>query len=341
MEVMAHGRRAPAPSTLFAVLALVFSLTTLDAGDVPVMAGPLLSECEYDPATKRVSIDTEEPTELRRNGRDIHYRSQQQSEFTSCDGATVDNTDVIEFTDTSQAGEAPLYVDLSWGRFVPGATPENQGQSEIEFQLTRESLEPSRFPYLLLYLEGTDRADYFVGGARGMKLNRDKDLDISFRSGEGSLEIDTEAGDDEVFLDGRSGTGPFDPTSNFAHDIETDRGEDHVVGSALKDDIDGGAWRDRLKGGGGIDRISGEGGSDRMVGQKGNDYLHGLDGRDRAAAGPGNDVVIGHDGDDRLEGGSGDDRIRGNRGNDHLDGDAGIDVCDPGLGKDTKKDCER
>lgn len=298
--------------------------------------------CEYDSATNRVSIETDEATEIRRNGRDIFYKFlfESESEFRSCDGATVDNTDLIEFTDTSDFGQIPILIDASRGPFAPGATPENRGKPEIEFHLRQEADQVSALSQML-YLEASDDADFIVGGMRGMKLNRDKDIDIAFRTGEGSLNIDAERGDDQVYLDGRKGTGPFDPTSDYAHSIEGNRGEDRFVGSSLNDSLDGGASRDSLKGGAGIDEIYGDSGRDRILGQGGNDSLGGSFGNDHVIAGAGADKLRGDDGDDHLEGSSGNDRIRGHKGNDHLDGDAGIDVCHPGPGKDTKEDCER
>ena len=295
-------------------------------------------ECEHDPTTRRVSIAAEEWTAFRREGRDIQYKFVYETEYSNCDGATVDNTDLIDFTDTSASGEILIFIDLSRGHFTPGATPENQGLSEIEFRLRQEAVKPKP---QFLFIEGTDHSDFFIGGARGMKLNRDNDLDVEFRTSEGRLDIDAEAGNDEVYLDGRNGTGPFNPEASYPHVVHGDRGNDVLVGSTLEDILDGGAAHDRLRGGAGNDDILSEGGDDRMWGQDGKDFLSGLDGDDYVIAGGGHDKIKGDEGDDHLEGSRGDDRIVGGRGNDHLDGDSGIDICYPGGGKDTKEDCER
>jgi cysteine-rich repeat protein len=107
--------------------------------------------------------------------------------------------------------------------------------------------------------------------------------------------------------------------------IETDGGNDSVIGLAGSDCLNGGSFIDQLFGGDDDDDLRGESGNDLLDGGDGDDYLNG---------GSENDVMYGGDGNDDLFGEGGDDQLYGGDGDDYLDGGSFNDLLWPGLGFD-------
>ncbi|HYN36970.1 MAG TPA: hypothetical protein VEV82_08335 [Actinomycetota bacterium] len=178
-----------------------------------------------------------------------------------------------------------MKIDLYHGRFTPGATVENKGRSEIEIFVDSEGDELGK-----LFVRGTSQPDVFIGGARGMKLNRDDDLDVRTFDQVLRLGVVTEGGDDSAFLDGRSGTGALDygPTDQQA--LLGGGGDDVLVGGPTSDNFSGAGGQDTLLGVRGKDSIEGGQGADRLRGGRGNDHLDGSAGRDRCRPGHGHDT---------------------------------------------------
>jgi Ca2+-binding RTX toxin-like protein len=96
--------------------------------------------------------------------------------------------------------------------------------------------------------------------------------------------------------------------------INTDAGNDSVIGSEFRDIIDAGS---------GDDTVSGGAGRDRILGGSGNDELRG---------GKGNDTLLGNSGNDKLFGEGGKDTLRGGSGNDRLVGGPKVDILIGGSG---------
>ena len=291
----------------------------------PSIAGE--NRCEYDGATGTVTLRAfdREVIFLRRSGTsqdpgDIIQYGTPMVDWRNCDGATVRNTDQVVFVDESERGHGVLGIQHSHGLFVPGRTEEPKGSSEIEFQLDMRG-ESSFRPGVSIF--GSDDSETIIGGARGLKVNGDNDLDVRIRGLVGGYSVSPGRGEDSVLLDGRQGTGRFDPDDRHRHFAFGGPGNDLIIGGPSADTL----W--------------GVSGNDRILARRGADDLRGGGGRDRIHAGGGPDAVRGQGDDDHLEGSLGNDSLQGQNGNDHLDGDAGNDECRGGPGKDSKEDCER
>lgn len=109
-------------------------------------------------------------------------------------------------------------------------------------------------------------------------------------------------------------------------DIDADKGDDRVVGSAEDDIIKGGKGDDTLLGGDGNDTIIAGKHDDTVYGGTGDDYIEGN---------LGGDTLYGGKGRDEIKGGDGDDFIYGVKGNNTLEGGAGRDTIDTGLNGST------
>ena len=285
----------------------------------PSIAG--FSPCQYDESNHRVTVTADDELDfifLRRNGSSIEVRATFGS-YGSCDGATVNNTDRVDFVDETLDGEANLMIKSST-RFEPGWTSENRGRSEIEFTLDMVNETETSNTYDL-EVKGSPQDETIIAGTRGINVNDDDDIDIRPIGVLDFFQIDAREGDDSVFMDGRKGTGEFD-TSRRGIGANGGDGNDLLVGWAGSDRMDGGFGDDRMWGKAGVDRLDGGPNNDHII------------------AGEQSDDITGDRGRDHIEGSAGNDRLRGNEGADHLDGDAGNDRCQGGQGPNTFEDCE-
>lgn len=114
------------------------------------------------------------------------------------------------------------------------------------------------------------------------------------------------------------------------------RGDDNLVGTAVRDYLFGDLGNDTVNGAGGNDRLFGGDGNDSLLGGLGDDNLGGGLGSDTLLGGGGNDFLSGNGGfrafndeltGDLLNGGDGDDFIAAGA-NDTVIGGAGIDYFD-------------
>jgi Ca2+-binding RTX toxin-like protein len=218
--------------------------------------------------------------------------------------STVQNIDLVHVTVVS--GEATDYtyfsLDETGGMLEPGATPENDGQSEIEVQVDPSSA--TEVPALWVKLIGQpgpdqqvvdDQQRTLIADLDGAEPTRDPELtatDASF------LEIFAGPGDDRISVPG---------SQAFEH--STIKGQDgNDVLSANGADIFGGPGDDVIQGGWFGEFFSGNAGNDRIFGGKGPDHLKGGPGRDHLNGGPASDVLRGGPGKDKLRGGPGGDR---------------------------------
>ncbi|MBQ2611177.1 hypothetical protein IJF81_02160, partial [bacterium] len=86
---------------------------------------------------------------------------------------------------------------------------------------------------------------------------------------------------------------------------------------------------------GGNDTVIGSAWNDTINGGEGDDYLYGEEGNDTIIGGSGNDTIYGGEGSDTIIGGSGNDTIDGGEGNDTIYGNSGSDTIHAGTGDDT------
>jgi hypothetical protein len=230
-----------------------------------------------------------------------------------CSGGTptVFNTDTISVV-LRQLASVDLRLD--GGPFAPGATPETEGASEIEIQLSGANSQGN--------LVGTPRGDEFhwgPGGAHaGLNFNPrsagDKDVDVTisgrdaFLVAQGAGGTDTitvEPGaliSDGIFTEGGRGNDVLNAPQGSGSILFGQSGNDAIAGGRYADDIDGGRGNDRITGGGGPDHITGGPGRDRLLGGTGRDHINSRDSkRDTVRCGPGRDRVKA-DRHDRLRG---------------------------------------
>jgi Ca2+-binding RTX toxin-like protein len=217
----------------------------------------------------------------------------------ACDGATTANTDTITVVGASGAAQT-LVVDQSGGAFAPGATAEGSGTSEIELGVNLGDAADQ------VVVIGTAGDDVLAMGAKGLALNGDTDVDVTFSPLPSSIELVGGGGTNVLTARGGNGAGAV-----FAGSVTLRAGSagDELTGSNLADLIVGGAGADTVYGYGGNDTVQGEGGDDKLNGADGNDDITGGTGADNFSGGNGNDTLRANDGqaDTAINGGSGTD----------------------------------
>ena len=282
------------------------------------MAGGSVT-CDYDPLSGKVTLPLHEGfARITRSGNSIQYAGYESKQYAPCGAATVNNTDKIVFVDSAEY-DRYFEIDQSGGRFEPGKTNEPNGRPEIEFDADYAGPDYES----MFVATGTPEGDRIVAGDKGLKLNRDDDMDVRLRD-VGFVSLEGLRGDDFISLAGGEGTGAaIGPTEFFENSLTGGQGNDRLIAGPGLNSISGGSGGDVLRGAGGVDSLLGNLGNDRIHAGRGDDrYVHG---------GKGNDTV---------RGGWGDDWIRGNIGNDHLSGNVGDDTCEGGPGDDVRESCE-
>jgi Ca2+-binding RTX toxin-like protein len=228
----------------------------------------------------------------------------------ACDGATTTNTDTITVIGSVGVDET-LVVDQSQGALAPGATPEPSGHSEIEVVVNLGDASD------LIVVHGTAGDDVLAVGTKGIALNDDGDVDITFEPSPlpHTVELVGGGGTNALTARGGFGTGQVFPGRVV---LRAGDGGDTLSGSNLDDLLVGGAGNDTITGNDGDDTIYGGPGNDFLVGGAGNDTIHG---------GPGADTLNGGVGDDTLhaDDGEADTQIHGGPGVDTAYFDAGVD----------------
>jgi Ca2+-binding RTX toxin-like protein len=297
------------------------------------------TRCSYVGApANRLTVTTSRSGlgDIRRRGSEIVVREFLEPPATCSGGVpTVLNTDLIRIV--TRAGS---YVDLllAGGPFAPGATPEDEGTSEIEIEF--------HGPEALGTVVGTSRADAFQwapGGAHaGLNLNPgaagDQDVDVTAAGADAFLVAEGRAGNDTlvpapgarirdgVFSEGGKGDDRLIAPPHSADILEGGPGDDVIRGRRGSDSLYGGGGSDDIAGGPGADEIEGGRGDDRLSGGRGSDALFG---------GAGDDDVIGAAGDDGIDGGGGHDLLSAGRGRDFVLSRDGIrDRVHCGRGRD-------
>ena len=271
-----------------------------------------LSGAPQNLLTVRASgIDT--VARIRRSGDGIQVR-QFLGRTRTCSGGdpTVLNTDSIR---VMLRRDASVELQLGGGAFGPGATPESEGESEIEVEFDGFVVSPS--------VVGTPAAEEFQwgpGGSHpGLNLNprsaNDSDVDVTLKGKYSFMIADGAGGDDKIvpapgfeshtsglFSDGGKGNDLLIAPSNTGGVLEGGPGDDRITGSRLRDYLIGGDGDDHLTAGAGDDLISGGHGADLIFGGPGPDEINAQHSdRDIVRCGPGRDRVR-TDPRDRLRG---------------------------------------
>jgi Ca2+-binding RTX toxin-like protein len=315
MRVMREGRRLHRAGWIRRLLSLAGLLGLLGTGSPAIAA----DACSFDAATATVtaSVSGFTPETSLRNtmavsGVAILFEGER------CGEATTTNTDTIMVTGSGR--DDVLVVDIRSGPFAPGATPDPDGSSEIEFNVDLGG-GPD-----LLRIFGTRGPDRIVVGSSGVNLDGDAAANITTTR---MAVLVFGLGRDDV-LNGRGGAG-----TGGEHEVFLG-----LFGGGGEDRLIGGSRSDTLVAGGGADVLIDHGGADILVGRAGRDILKGDGGGDLLIGGPGRDRMRGGPGHDQLRGVAGNDLLRGGPGHDELNGGAGVDTCRGGPG-DSKVSCER
>jgi hypothetical protein len=202
--------------------------------------------------------------------------------------ASVTNTDRIVVNGTASTDlRDGFIIEQSQGALGPGATPESDGNSELEVQIRQQVANPAR-----LQIVGTTQADTIrVAGVNAVNLGNDGDVDINIFRADGNapraarVDIDGNLGDD--FISGRGlfpgATGPSAGPATVRLFLEGRAGNDTLVDGLAADTLNG-DFGNQIPGPG-VDT--------------GDDTLFSVDGvRDTLAGGPGFDTATTDAGDD-------------------------------------------
>lgn len=206
--------------------------------------------------------------------------------------ATVTDTDSVAIAQNPDTEDQKLNIDLKNGAFGPGATPEADGTSEIEFQLKMNSDAD-------LALIGTDAPDTFLIGliapavvginTNGAEAVPDFDIQVT---GTKDIAILGQGGAD--LIDGRGipttfGSRTFLPLES----LSGGEGDDRLLTGGIQSQISGGDGRDSLSGSQGPDVLTGGRGRDTIFSGKGKDSVFAVDHkRDRIQCGGGRDHTV-------------------------------------------------
>ena len=206
---------------------------------------------------------------------------------------TVDNTDSVSVLQGPDTDDQNVGFDLRHGPLAPGASPESDGASEIEFDLDMSGDSG-------VFVVGTDAPDSFsVALLDAMHYAVDFNETGFPEAGEPDLRFGPVLGL-SLFgaggVDVINGAGVPKPSSRALYQSMTLVGgseHDQLIGGGSSSDLYGGGGRDLLLGSVGSDLLSGGGASDRIVGGRGKDTVETIDGkRDRVQCGASKDRVL-------------------------------------------------
>ena len=222
-------------------LSLVAVISILVAPSAAV-AGPL-STCSYDGTTKTATIDVAagELVTIRRADEAITL------DGVACGAATIGNTDLVSIVAVHPAATELVEISLFGGPLFPGATPEDDGSSEIEFDIDFKDGFGDR-----LDIVGSSGDDTISVGSHALvtgtvNLNADEavfDHDVTVSKTTVLLEVWGGRGQDRLALWGPDGFATFaHPNLHGGPDADRLLGviqadEEHLDGGMGKDAID-------------------------------------------------------------------------------------------------------
>jgi hypothetical protein len=224
---------------------------------VPATASAADSRCEYNTSNKNVLIDDfsgPNPLRIVRVGDVIGFGDGPGAlRFCTIPGqnavATVHDTERVAIFRAGPNFSGGVHVDLSGGALAPGATPEADGQSEVEVQIADTGVvTPTDFTDVLR-ITGTPQADV-IAASRKSHVNFGTDTDTDVLAFRPLSETIVEAGEGDDIL---RAIAP--PTPLPLHKVDK-------------------LW---LNGQGGSDIIAGSQDIERLLGGNGNDRLGSVD----------------------------------------------------------------
>jgi Ca2+-binding RTX toxin-like protein len=292
-----------------AIDAVPTQFETLTCGDAPPPPPPPSGDCAFDAAGKTLTatVTAGGTATLGVNAGAITFTT---SSAQDCGGATTSNVDTIKVVGAAGSTET-LTIDQTGGAFAPGATPETATGAIGEITIALQLGDAADVVTIL----GTAGNDSIAAGTKGVGLNADNDVDVTFDVQPTELAIKGMGGVNSLGGRGGSGTGTA-YTGRLAF-YAGDSG-DTILGGLAGDLIVGGAGADVLEGREGADTIDGGGGNDSLAGHGGNDLLTGGSGSDSFIGGAEDDVI-------RADDDEADGAINGSQGIDTLYYDAGLD----------------
>ena len=231
----------------------VVVLATLVSAQTPARA---TIACTFSGSTAAIVVNqpNEAITIARRASGEIEFDA---ANGVTCGPATVTNTDKI--TVTGALGRQAVRIDLSNGGFVPGATAEGTGASEIEFEINLGTGGETSAIFDILSISGTNAAETFHLGSLGINVNGDNDPDITGPSsgpttttGTEQFEISGQGGADVISGAANADTGAALPLT-FTTLLGGGNGADQLTGGDSADTLIGGAGNDTENGGAGVD----------------------------------------------------------------------------------------
>jgi hypothetical protein len=302
----------------------------------PAEAGPTESTCTLHPQHARLEITVYGyPNMLSRVGDEILLNG------SSCDGASVHNTDRIHVTALpgSQA-LMTLRIRMMDGLFEPGATLGSLIPIHVDFtQVPIASLyvDTGRGPQHVA-IDGTD-IDLDVEAPAPQADILLSDMTACLPDCRYTTVLSTGQGADRITQVHTSpATYPFihsgggdDVVLVKAASVQGEGGDD-ILQTRQGATMFGGFGDDLLIGGSALDQLFGDSGNDRIYGAGGNDAIDGFTGRD---------IIVGGKGRDFIDAGAYGDWIWGGRGLDEFNGGDGDDRCQPNHGDNLRgTDCE-
>src|SRR3954471_10606201 len=214
-------------------------------GFVPALAGA--SPCTYNPTTKVASVvDSSGVKQLRVavNG-DLIFTQDGGNPPITCAGggsvATTANTDRIAVFAQAKGASDGVVLDQARGAFAPGATPEADGNSELELALSGQS------GHLSVFGTAGDDVMRVSGPFRSpsvsfLDFGADEDDDVTFAASDVSLV----GGDGADFISGQ-GYGQLRDATTLPLGFSGGAGHDVIEGGLAVDHFSGNAGDDTLR----------------------------------------------------------------------------------------------
>ena len=279
-------------------------------GDEPPPPPPSSGVCAYDPALKLLTVTMAAGSSgtLGVSSGAITYANGSPHD---CGGATTANVDSIKVVGSAGTIES-LTVDQSGGAFAPGAAVETGTGAISEIELALHLGDAGDLVSVL----GTNGNDTLAMGIKGVALNGDADVDVTFDVLPAAITLRGQGGVNSIGARGGFGAGTV-----YAGALTAYAGD-------LGDTLLGGLGGDTLHGGAGNDALEGREGNDTLDGGAGNDAVHGHGGSDTITGGAGADTMSGSDGDDvfHANDGEADTSINGGPGVDTATYDGALDT---------------
>ena len=165
--------------------------------------------------------------------------------------ATVTNTEKVTVFAAPAHVAGGYRIDQNNGRFAPGATPETDGNSEIEITLVTTGAPAPR-----LTVAGTPQSDVISVGTGGrVNFSYDNDADVIPQTMPDEVLVTGGVGNDE--LDSNAG-GIFSAPADLPVDLQGNAGNDRIVATGKETTLRGGSGDDVLFSANGIrDHLTG------------------------------------------------------------------------------------